>query len=450
MHNNFSEPIDFMVGSRKLSELVSGPVSEHKESVADTRFKIETLSNKCAQGAPPRIIRRFTPDGKPSVGDPSKIENNFSITDPSGLRYDFRYGARLFVPPTLDGVFDVEFSDAVTGFVHFRTCLKAGESVFSSKRWFVPWRIIAKKEGQVVFDHTLNLKGKEVCIHIPTGGLGDTIAWFSYAEPFMLKHDCRLTVAIDPERSKLFRKQYPSLGWGNEASWQNTPFYAVYHMGIYSPDNENDAQPEDFRLKGLHHNAAAILGLDEEDVPPRIGVNWSPVEPKYACIATRASARCKEWLNPAGWPALIAWLNDQGYKVIDIDKEFLRGYDTIPYGAENLTGSIDLLERAKTIAGASFFIGVSSGLTWLAWCTGVPIVLISGWTLPYTEFNTPYRVINRQVCHGCWNDLREQFDHFDSNYCPRHKDSLREHECSKAISADQVIRTIKTIPSYGR
>lgn len=35
---------------------------------------------------------------------------------------------------------------------------------------------------------------------------------------------------------------------------------------------------------------------------------------------------------------------------------------------------------------ASFFIGLSSGLSWLAWATHIPVVLISGFTLPVSEF----------------------------------------------------------------
>lgn len=455
----FSEPVNMVFPRQDEPSSQEKPVEQTSEAgsaspllCVSNSIKVDALAQSCANGPAPRIIRRFTQDGKPGSGDPSKFEHSFAIKDPSGLQYDFREGPRLFVPPDMLGDYDVEFQDYETGFVHFRTVLRAGESVASPKRWYIPWRILVKKDGKTVFDHCLDLNNREVCIHIPNGGLGDSIAWFSYAEPFMLKHNCKLTVCMDPDRSRLFRGQYPAFGWGQEHAWKTTPYYAVYHMGIFSPDNENCSQPEDFRMKGLHHNAAAILGLPEKDNPPRVGVSWNPVkgDGRYVCIASRASARCKEWLNPAGWPSLVSWLKDKGYKVIDIDKEFLRGYDVIPYGADNCTGSADLLERAKMIAGASFFIGVSSGLSWLAWCCGTPVVLISGWTLPYTEFSTPYRVINRQVCHGCWNDMREQFDHYDGDYCPRHKGTPREHECSMAISAEQVMNVINRMPDFGK
>ena len=36
-------------------------------------------------------------------------------------------------------------------------------------------------------------------------------------------------------------------------------------------------------------------------------------------------------------------------------------------------------------------------------------MLISGFTQPDNEFTTPYRVVNRHACNGCWNDPRLRF-----------------------------------------
>ncbi|GAD11621.1 glycosyltransferase tibc (plasmid) [Gluconobacter frateurii NBRC 103465] len=58
-----------------------------------------------------------------------------------------------------------------------------------------------------------------------------------------------------------------------------------------------------------------------------------------------------------------------------------------------------------------FFIGGSSGLAWLAWSAGCPVIMISGFTHPNNEFETPGRVINWHTCNSCWNDPKERFDH---------------------------------------
>ena len=74
--------------------------------------------------------------------------------------------------------------------------------------------------------------------------------------------------------------------------------------------------------------------------------------------------------------------------------------------------------------------------------------MISGFTHPTNEFETPYRVINYHTCHSCWNDMRLDFDHFDFLWCPRHKGTDRHFECTKLISAEQVITTIRKIPAF--
>ena len=40
------------------------------------------------------------------------------------------------------------------------------------------------------------------------------------------------------------------------------------------------------------------------------------------------------------------------------------------------------------------------------------------------------------------------FDHFDFLWCPRHKGTDRHFECTKLISAEQVITPIKKIPTF--
>ena len=105
-------------------------------------------------------------------------------------------------------------------------------------------------------------------------------------------------------------------------------------------------------------------------------------------------------------------------------------------------------ERAELIANAEFFIGLGSGLSWLAWCCRKPVVLISGFSLPEAEFYTPYRIINFNVCHGCYSDTRYQFDHREYDWCPKHRNTPRHYECTRCIGAEEVIRRIRTIPEF--
>jgi autotransporter strand-loop-strand O-heptosyltransferase len=70
----------------------------------------------------------------------------------------------------------------------------------------------------------------------------------------------------------------------------------------------------------------------------------------------------------------------------------------------------------------------------LAWGLNKKVILISGFSMPFSEFFTPYRVINTQVCHGCWNDTNYKFNAGDWNWCPRNNDFI----CSKEISFNMV------------
>jgi autotransporter strand-loop-strand O-heptosyltransferase len=166
----------------------------------------------------------------------------------------------------------------------------------------------------------------------------------------------------------------------------------------------------------------------------------------------QSSSGCKYWTNPNGWREVVAFLKKNGYRVICIDQKPVHGFGLmwtqIPNGAEDRTGDEPLAERARLLRHAAMFIGLSSGLAWLAWAAGCPVVLISGFTHPSNEFATPYRVINWHACNSCWNDPRHQFDHKDFLWCPRHKDTPRHFECTRLITPTQVKQVIRTIPGF--
>jgi autotransporter strand-loop-strand O-heptosyltransferase len=90
---------------------------------------------------------------------------------------------------------------------------------------------------------------------------------------------------------------------------------------------------------------------------------------------------------------------------------------------------------------SDFFIGLSSGLSWLAWAIGTPVVMISNFTEADHEFSC-YRVSDTSVCHGCWNNPNFIFDRGDWDWCPEHKGTERQFECHTKIPASAVIKTL--------
>ena len=91
---------------------------------------------------------------------------------------------------------------------------------------------------------------------------------------------------------------------------------------------------------------------------------------------------------------------------------------------------------------AEFFIGLGSGLSWVANAVGCPVVMICGFSQDWFEFHTPYRVVNRLTCTGCLNDVRVDFI---GKRCPYHKGTDRELECQKKISPRAVIDAINRL-----
>lgn len=225
--------------------------------------------------------------------------------------------------------------------------------------------------------------------------------------------------------------------------------YATYYIGLFAPWDDRNLQVTDWRIVGLQAHAAYILGVDAVESRPRLlsSKNRPPEKGKYVCIATQATAQCKYWNNASGWMDVIAWLNKKGYRVlcIDRDRTTVNGIygNHIPYGVEDYTGDLPLQQRVDLIAGAELFIGLPSGLAWLAWGTGKPVVLIAGFTEPGTEFYTPYRVQQFHTCHGCGNDMRHEHKYDDFGACPHHRGTDREFECTRFITAEYVERIVE-------
>jgi autotransporter strand-loop-strand O-heptosyltransferase len=371
----------------------------------------------------------------------------------NGLQFDFNDGCRVVLPET-DKPWKVRLSDLDTGNILFATELKAGR-VNSTKRYFVRFRVEAWQGDESVFVHEYTAKDREVLINFPVGTLGDTMGWFPYAVKFKERHGCRLTCAMGDKLIALYRDAYPDITFVTHEEVKTDRFYATYSIGLFFDDKDCVYQPCDFRFVGLHRTAGYILGVDPTEVPPRIALadDSRPIAEPYVCIAAQSTTQAKYWNNPTGWREIVAFLKEAGYRVICIDQKPTHGtgivWNHLPYGVEDETGDQPLAARARYLKHAEFFIGLSSGLSWLAWAMGTPVVMISGFTHPLNEFHTPYRVVNYHTCNSCWNDPKERFDHKDFLWCPRHKNTPRQFECTRLITVEHVKSVIKTIPGFG-
>lgn len=384
---------------------------------------------------------------------------------PEGIRFDFNLGARVLLPQRTVGRWRVRLEDLDTANVLFQS-ENQGALVNSTKRWFIRFRIQVwslddGEDPRLILSHDYDASARDVLIQFPIGTLGDTLAWLPAAIRFAEQHGARVTCALSPLIIPLVQDAYPELrffthaqvpqeGWAERA-------YASYCLGLFFDDAACVWQPTDFRHVGLHRTACYILGVPPEpETAPRLAIpayDARPIAEPYAVIAVQSTSGAKYWNNPHGWREVVAFLKASGYRVVCIDKKPVHGtglmWTHIPHGAEDQTGDRPLTERARWLRHADLFVGLSSGLAWLAWAAGCPTVLISGFSHPTNEFATPYRVINWHACNSCWNDPTERFDHKDFLWCPKHQGTERHFECTRLITPSQVIQAISRIPGFG-
>ncbi len=354
-----------------------------------------------------------------------------------GVKLDFNSGIRLQVPA---GNWHVIIRDYDSEKVFFDGDVSA-KTLISMEKYYIRWQADIFFEGEQVFSHVLDLEGQTVLTNISAEVLGDTVMLLPCIRAFQKKHRCRIVIKVWKAFHPIVKEYYPEFELQDEEKPQET--YAAYHLGAYQQDYWF-LMCGDARNIPVNHVPRLLLDLTEnvQEEPWHPTASRQIPEP-YVCIAVQGSGACKSWLYPEGWDMVVDYLKRLGYRVLCIDKnqsEEKDGYRiSMPEQAEDFTGNHPLLERINLLAYAEFFLGISSGVSWLAHAVGCPVILISGLTMPHTEFDTPYRVINRLVCHGCYNDVRVNWK---EDFCPYHHGTDRELECTKKISPRQVISAI--------
>ena len=337
--------------------------------------------------------------------------------------------------------YDVYMKDS-SGNVIYHTKVYSGYYSYSFRKWIDDVTVtVHDKFGEVVSSFNLydKIRTGNVIISFDSSSLGDTIAWFPYVEKFREKHNCA-NLMVTTFWNKLFEPEYPEMTFKNPGYRGGDPD-VVIGLGWYNEDDRN-VHKKDPRTCNLQEVAADILGVEYVgDIRPRIfskGLRSKPTDRKYVCIGTESIAAAKHWNYPDGWQSLVTLLRGAGYEVVLIHRQGnnLRG-------VIDKSGEIEIEDRISDLLQCEFFIGVSSGLSWLAWALDVPTVVISGFTHKFCEFSgSSLRIINESVCHGCFNDPNHKFDRGDWWWCPRHKNTERHFECTKSIDPLSVFNSI--------
>lgn len=366
------------------------------------------------------------------------------------IKVSFDSGAKVDIGGPLNRKYRIKFIDVNTNTVVYLSEINNNMWSATNVKYFNKWKVevfdITDGDEVLVKSETMDLANKHVKIILDSESLGDLLAWIGSVDEFQKRHNCRVDcVVFNKFLRPMFEKNYPNIKFLALDVYAD-PYYAKYVIGCFEGEGAKNNAPVDFRLSNLCSIANNILGITDIEYKPKISFDADKYKnKKYVCIATQSTCQTKYWNNPNGWNAVVKYLKSQGYEVWCIDRHNSFGtkehMNYMPEGCVDKTGDASLEERMAQLAGAKFFIGLSSGLSWLSWAVGIPVVMISGFTKKFNEFYTPYRIINENVCNGCWNDISCKFDKSNWFWCPRNKD----FECSKKITPEMVIEQVKKL-----
>ena len=405
-----------------------------------------------------KIISLLSSENKYVVEDESKsFEDNYSnfykkihrmpimeqsvFTPKPEIVQNFILNPFLEIKGVSESKFKIEFYDE-EGRCHYSENLSINHWVKLNREYFTKWNTKIWEDGYLIHDYTLDLKGKRVYICLDSSSLGDTLSWVPYIREFKDKHQCHLIVSTF--MNYLFKDSYPDIEFIEPGMVANN-IYAMYKIGWFYKDDKFDVSknPNDFRKEPLQKTASDILGLDYKETRPLLNIPKVKKKKKVG-IGLHSTCQAKYWNNPTGWQEVVDYLTSLGYEVVLYSKEN-DGYmgNFHPKGITKFeAGSIERL--IEDMASCEFFVGLGSGLSWLAWACELPVVLISGFSEEYSETTLDtYRVINKNVCTGCFN--RYRLNASDWNWCPDHQNTERQFECTKTITSKMVIDKINQI-----
>ena len=311
-----------------------------------------------------------------------------------------------------------------------------------NKKYYLDMRYKVIDEDKVIYEGKLDFTGKRVFLSFESKSLGDTIAWMPYCREFKKKYKCHVIVCTF--WNHLFEKAYSELEFVKLGTVVND-LAAMYKLGWFY---DNEMEPVLPSTIPLQQAASNILGLDFKEIKPDIDkdylyfdspdkmVSSSTSGLKYVTIATHSTSGLKYWADE-NWQTLIDMLVQQGYSVLVVSKESTDFKNTIKLKDTSILNTMNVIHHSE------FFIGLSSGLSWLAWALDKKVYMIANFTTKDHEFQSNcIRFSDEAVCHGCWNNPMFKFDKGDWNWCPEHKGTDRQFECQQAITPQQVISKI--------
>jgi autotransporter strand-loop-strand O-heptosyltransferase len=290
---------------------------------------------------------------------------------------------------------------------------------------------------------------KTVYIHLLSNSMGDTIASTPYVLEYSKKHNVKVYFGINDLYIFLLKDSYPNI---------------VFIGRNVSVEYDEKIEIDYVFSKSVQGGYAEQLGFENPKyIRPVVSIVESPrpINNKYIAFGVHSTSQLKFWNhsnglksqgNATNWNELSSILRKRGYTPVTVEKDEFFGvppfYNGVP-SKSNKQINKTLQDAVNIIKHSEFYIGLASGMSWVAHALGKKVVMISNFTEDWTEFDLSLddyiRITNKSVCHGCWNKVNVDFE-FNKNdwyWCPLHKDTERQFECHKSITVNDVMEKIE-------
>lgn len=266
--------------------------------------------------------------------------------------------------------------------------LEIGVPYYGPVQYVVLWKVeIIKNNNEVIYTDIFDCRNKHVFIKMDAYALGDNLAWMPYIDKF--REISGAIVICSTFHNDLFIDAYPDILFV-KPNTRIDNVYAQYYVGTHDK-NEPIYQPSTYLTEPLPFIAADILGLDRQYLKAKVKQNPQiKKQTNKICISEFASLDMKMWHGD--WQKIVDTLIEKGYEVTAISRE-----KTALKNVIDKTGDLPIEWRINELTSASYFIGVSSGLSWLAHSCDCHVFLISDFTPPNHEFqDNVTRIYNPQ------------------------------------------------------
>jgi len=284
---------------------------------------------------------------------------------------------------------------------------------------------------------------------IDSNAIGDNIGAMSVIEKWRSESNKKVTVLC--KYPELFKNSYPNLTIHKKDNlnieFQSSNGVWVLNDNIYTEKINTTYKFEYPLIEGY----AKDFNTSCKDIKLKIdSINGErPIKNKYVCIGVHSTAQCKYWNYPGAWDDLCRMFRKKGLTPVCVERDYSFGINEymnyVPGNAVKRIG-LPLSDVINYIQHAEMFIGLSSGLSWIAQSLNVPTVIISNVTSKDNEFinEKTLRIYDESVCHGCIHKYK--FDPGDWLWCPVYRnDEDRRFICTKAITPEYVMQQIENL-----